>query len=360
MVVDDEESEAEPKKGKKEGNSLDDSEDFKAPTVKKEVKKEDKGAEKSRLHQRRSEFFKGKEKIDHLEYLKLAKFNLNTPSIDPEEQEVLFKEEEDRLEKKYQLSQYEEELSICAIVHANTHKKPYSHEYVLNSLLNQKYSNFIVVYVADGFTADEVEPIKSYIKEKDADNRVNFVWNPEKKYFLESTMTAINDQCLKKKVTVIIDGDDELLGHQVFRVLNAVYRDNNANVVYGNFIEYHQNEQQMKLGFSTEYEDFEKKDNKYRSVGQKFGSLKTFRTRLATYINEADLKDQFGNYYRYAGDYALMYPLLELACGQVHYMPEYNYLYFGYEIDPTYGSLQISAGRQIREKDRYLCYKKYK
>jgi hypothetical protein len=84
VVADDEESEEEVKKGKKkEGNSLDDSEDFKAPIVKKEVKKEDKAAEKSRLHQRRSEFFKGKEKIDHLEYLKLAKFNLNSASIDP-------------------------------------------------------------------------------------------------------------------------------------------------------------------------------------------------------------------------------------------------------------------------------------
>ena len=56
-------------------------------------------------------------------------------------------------------------------------------------------------------------------------------------------------------------------------------------------------------------------------MGQKFGSLKSFKTRLASYISEDDLKDQFENYYRYAGDYALMYPLLELSCGKILYIP---------------------------------------
>lgn len=71
------------------------------------------------------------------------------------------------------------------------------------------------------------------------------------------------------------------------------------------------------------------------------------------------MKDKAGNYYRYAGDYALIYPLIELACGLVHYVPEYNYLYFGYEIDPTFGDLQIRNGQEIREKSKYDCYKKY-
>jgi hypothetical protein len=53
---------------------------------------------------------------------------------------------------------------------------------------------------------------------------------------------------------VLVNGDDELLGRNVFRVLNAVYRETSANLVYGNFIEYHQVEQQLKLGFSIDYD----------------------------------------------------------------------------------------------------------
>jgi hypothetical protein len=165
---------------------------------------------------------------------------------------------------------------------------------------------------------------------------------------------------MEKRVTVLIDGEDELLGTQVFRVLNAFYRKHSANVVYGNFVEYHSIQQLLRLGFSTEYDDAEKRDNTYRSIGQKFGNLKSFKTRLISFIKEKDFRDSFGNFYRYAGDYALMYPLLELSCGQVRYMPEHNYLYFGYEIDPTYGSMQIATGRTIRERPRYECFKRYK
>lgn len=44
---------------------------------------------------------------------------------------------------------------------------------------------------------------------------------------------------MEQRVTVLIDGDDELLGTQVFKVLNTLYRRHSANLVYGNFIEYH-------------------------------------------------------------------------------------------------------------------------
>lgn len=83
-------------------------------------------------------------------------------------------------------------------------------------------------------------------------------------------------------------------------------------------------------------------------MGQKFGSIKTFKTGLIAYIKDYDLRDKAGSYYRYAGDYALMYPLLELSCGKIKFLPENNYLYFGYEIDPTFGNLQIGNGREIR------------
>lgn len=50
-----------------------------------------------------------------------------------------------------------------------------------------------------------------------------------------------------------MDGDDELLGAHVFQLINTLYRKHSANFVYGNFIEYHSVQQQMRTGFSTEY-----------------------------------------------------------------------------------------------------------
>lgn len=107
---------------------------------------------------------------------------------------------------------------------------------MLNSILNQKYSNYIVVYVADGFSDEQVKTVKEYLQQVDSEKKVTLLHNAEKKYYLKSTITAINEHCLNKKVTVLVGGDDELLGEHVFKVLNAVYRDTSANLVYGNFI----------------------------------------------------------------------------------------------------------------------------
>lgn len=55
----------------------------------------------------------------------------------------------------------------------------------------------------------------------------------------------------------------------------------------------------------------------------------SFKTNLISFIQESDLKDDKGEYYKEGGDYALVYPLLELSCGSVQYFSEYNYLYYG-------------------------------
>lgn len=94
------------------------------------------------------------------------------------------------------------------VAHASAHKKPFAHEYLLNSVLSQEYSQFVVVYVADGFTAEEVQAVRQYIKLRDTDKRVSLVWNKEKKFFLESTVTAVKTFCMEKRVTVLVDGED--------------------------------------------------------------------------------------------------------------------------------------------------------
>lgn len=75
------------------------------------------------------------------------------------------------------MSEFSEELSICVVAHASSHKKPYAHEYLINSILSQDYQHFIVIYVADGFAAEDVQPIKQFIRTRDPDRRVRVVWN---------------------------------------------------------------------------------------------------------------------------------------------------------------------------------------
>jgi hypothetical protein len=47
---------------------------------------------------------------------------------------------------------------------------------------------------------------------------------------------SIRKHCKKGEVMMIIDGDDELVGKQVFRLFNAIYQSKSANYVYTNYI----------------------------------------------------------------------------------------------------------------------------
>jgi glycosyltransferase involved in cell wall biosynthesis len=93
-------------------------------------------------------------------------------------------------------------------VYASGNGKPYSHEYVLNSIFWQEYQNYAVVYVADGHLSSEVEIIKQFLTKKESGKSIIFVWNSEKQFFLKSVLQASRDHCSKKKVTTLIDGDD--------------------------------------------------------------------------------------------------------------------------------------------------------
>lgn len=46
--------------------------------------------------------------------------------------------------------------------------------------------------------------------------------------------TAIKQHCPKDAIAVLVSGDDELLGKQVFKLLNAVYQSTNPGLAYTN------------------------------------------------------------------------------------------------------------------------------
>lgn len=55
-------------------------------------------------------------------------------------------------------------------------------------------------------------------------------------------------ECRKGEILVAVDGDDELIGTQVFKTINAVYQQTNARVVYSNFLRH--DPDRMYIGMS--------------------------------------------------------------------------------------------------------------
>jgi hypothetical protein len=53
---------------------------------------------------------------------------------------------------------------------------------------------------------------------------------------LHNIRNMIHNNCKKGEYGLIIDGDDELIGRQVFKLYNANYQRNNSLFVYANFV----------------------------------------------------------------------------------------------------------------------------
>ena len=49
---------------------------------------------------------------------------------------------------------------------------------------------------------------------------------------------AMHAFCRKGEVVMFIDGDDEIIGAQVFNLYSSVYQSKKANFVYSNYLHY--------------------------------------------------------------------------------------------------------------------------
>ena len=60
--------------------------------------------------------------------------------------------------------------------------------------------------------------------------------------------------CKKESIVLHVDGDDELIGTNVFKVFNWAYQKQKAGVVYSNFYNYNQ-PKHLITGFTSAYTD---------------------------------------------------------------------------------------------------------
>lgn len=111
----------------------------------------------------------------------------------------------------------------------------------------------------------------------------------------------------------IIDGDDYLIGTQVFKLINSRYQSKNLLALYTNHIRVHE-PLYLKVGTCIDYPERVKKMRSYRHFSIFPAShLRTFYVDLYWRINLRDLRDYRGEYFTAANDFAIMMPILEMA-----------------------------------------------
>lgn len=100
---------------------------------------------------------------------------------------------------------------------------------------------------------------------------------------------AAQNYCKPEDIFMIVDGDDELLGRQVFKLFNAKFQANNLYFMYTNFLS-----MAGKAGYSRPFPRRIIEQNSYRKYPFVTSHLRAFYTKLFLNIRDFDLQDDQG------------------------------------------------------------------
>lgn len=222
----------------------------------------------------------------------------------------------------------------------------------LKSLNAQNYSNYHVYMIDDASTDNSAnEIVKHLSKYPRLSNRLSIIKNRKSVGALANRDFITRKYCRSGDVVMDIDGDDALIGKQVFNLFNREYQKSDVWFLYSNFI---QIEGDLEGDGRKISMDMRKaKAGPSAHIPKEIHESNTYRTEmwwwctseLRTYLYDLYIKipvdylidKQTGKYYLKGSDRYVMYALTELA-GPRHtkFLEEYPYFYY----QPNYVSLQ--------------------
>lgn len=220
----------------------------------------------------------------------------------------------------------------------------------LDSVLNQRYQNFRIIYLSDGSTDGTDKLVEDYVKQKNQEDRFTLIKIFERRGALACLCQAIFS-CDKNEIIVDLNGNDWLAHDRVLATLNKAYADPNVWMTYGQFMYF----PEFNKGFAAQVPQEVIDKNQFRSAGGLVTHLKTFYAGLFQEINKEDFlfEDEF---IREAYDLAYMIPICEMAGTHYKFIPQVLYIYnhsepLNFHKKPTL--IENEMDKFIRKKEKY-------
>lgn len=194
----------------------------------------------------------------------------------------------------------------------------------LHSIEMQRFSKpFDVCVIDDASTLPEQRTILTHFCQKNGWQSIFHSTNQGALVSLVDGIQALN--CQENDVIIVLDGDDWLAHDQVLTFLDQIYQDPEIYLTYGSFESHPPH--CLNITYATPLPREVIELQLYRQIPWIFQHPRTFRFHLWQRLNQEDLKDEAGNYYKISGDRAFFYPLLEMSGFHTHFINQILYIY---------------------------------
>ena len=192
----------------------------------------------------------------------------------------------------------------------------------LESIFNQNYDNYQIIYCDDASTDSTNQKIESVCKKYNKKSKLTYIRNDQNYKVIYNIWNAVHEYCKDTDIVIILDGDDWLAPcPDILKTLNAIYQDSNIWMTYGECLGIHGPKRRF-----IEYPSKTIENNAFRHDPFVYSPLRTFYAQLFKKIKVTDLFYNH-NFIRITCDLLFGMSLLEMAQHHIYYVSEAWYLY---------------------------------
>jgi glycosyltransferase involved in cell wall biosynthesis len=192
----------------------------------------------------------------------------------------------------------------------------------LDSVIEQKYDNWRMIYINDNSSDGTGELAQAYITTHGLESKIKLINNNERYGHLFNQFYAIHS-CNENEIIVILDGDDWFAHDRVFDYLNKVYQNSNVWLTYGQFVFLKKNVKGICRNIPADVI----KNNSIRTFCEwNYSHVRTFYAALFKRVKQEDLMLD-GDFLPMAADVATMYPMLEMCGTRFRFISDVLYVY---------------------------------
>ncbi len=196
----------------------------------------------------------------------------------------------------------------------------------LDSVRNQDYSNFRVIYIDDCSKDGTARLVEYYIQKYNLSDKVFLIKNPKRYRKMVNYYTAFHS-CYDNEIIVQLDGDDWFAHDKVLANLNNLYYASDIWITYGQFKCFPNN----KPGYCRPIPYDIMLTGNFREWDWVFMPTRSFYAWLYKLIKIEDLISQkvpegLGRFF-IVDDYAMIYPIIEMARMRTQFISQISYIY---------------------------------